>query len=391
MSSPTPIRRVTFDASDAVADPDRLAALERAILCDTDPEPAFDRLTDLIVDLIDVPVALVSLVDRDRQFFKAQTGLPEPWATERQTPLSHSFCQYLVAADAPLVITDGRDDPVLASNRAIAELGVVAYAGFPIAGSGGRPIGSLCAIDSSPRDWDDAELSVLRRLAEVVSDLVQIRTAAMVADERRRSLARMVESQEQERSRIAAELHDDSLQSLSALSIRLQLLAREAGDHAAAIEAVAEDVKGTAHRIRRFVSGLRPDAIEHDTLANVLHAHLIDRAADHPEIDLRIAGGVRTEPDAPVRIALFRIAQQAVDNAIAHAHPSTIAVELDSALGATRMSIRDDGIGFDPDEDAGDRSFGLRIMRERAEMLDGTFEIHSTIGSGSTVTATIPD
>lgn len=390
MAEHTPVRRVDFDAMPGVRDPARLASLERAVLCDTEPEPSFDRLTDLIVQLLRVPVALVSLVDHERQFFKAQRGLPEPWATTRQTPLSHSFCQYLVASDAPLVIEDSRQDPTLHANGAVADLGVVAYAGFPIRGADQHAIGSLCAIDSRPRRWSDDELTMLAHLAEVTSDLVQVRTTAMVAEDRRDRIAQLVESQEQERSRIAAELHDDSLQSLAALSIRLQLIERAGGDHAADVGEIAHALHETARRMRRFVSGLRPDAFEHDTLLNVLHAHLDDRTTDHPDVTLEATGELSDEPAEPVRITLFRIAQQAVDNALAHARPTVVRVDVSSADSRTTLRITDDGIGFDPTESPSDRSFGLRIMRERAELHDGELLIESAPGAGTTIAATIP-
>ena len=79
-----------------VLDPARLSALEETGLMDSPPEDAFDRLTRIATRILGVPVSLVSLVDDHRQFFKSACGLPEPWATERETPLSHSFCKVAV-------------------------------------------------------------------------------------------------------------------------------------------------------------------------------------------------------------------------------------------------------------------------------------------------------
>src|SRR6516162_9470764 len=78
---------------------ERLAALQRTELLDTLPELEFDRVTRLACRLLGTEVALLSLVDTDRQFFKSSCGLPEPWASIRQTPLSHSFCQHVVASE----------------------------------------------------------------------------------------------------------------------------------------------------------------------------------------------------------------------------------------------------------------------------------------------------
>ena len=110
----------------ALADVERLARLSETALLDTDAEEAFDRLTRLATRLLGAPTALVSLVTTERQFFKSCVGLGEPWASRRETPLSHSFCQYVVATREPLPITDAREEPLLRESRAIVDLHVMA-------------------------------------------------------------------------------------------------------------------------------------------------------------------------------------------------------------------------------------------------------------------------
>ena len=149
----------------ALRDEGRLAALRRTRLLDTPPEEVFDRLTRLVCRLLGVPAALVSLVEADRQFFKGALGLPEPWATLRETPLSHSFCQHVVATGAPLRVEDARHDPLVCDNLAVPELGVVAYLGMPLATADGQVLGSLCAIDTEPRAWTAEDAAALRDLA----------------------------------------------------------------------------------------------------------------------------------------------------------------------------------------------------------------------------------
>src|SRR6187402_3465086 len=121
----------------------RLAELQRTALLDTPSEEPFDRLTRLATRLCKTPVALVSLVDRDRQFFKSAIGLPEPWQTRRETPLTHSFCKHVVALHEPLVIPDTRKDPVYRDNPGVRDLKVVAYAGVPLT-LAGFDLGAFC-------------------------------------------------------------------------------------------------------------------------------------------------------------------------------------------------------------------------------------------------------
>ena len=145
-----------------IQDSERLATLQRTALLDTPPEEAFDRLTRLATTLLRVPVALVSLVDGDRQFFKSSVGLPEPLASLRQTPLTHSFCKFAVASREPLIVSDARLDPNFVQHPAVSELGLVAYAGIPLISSQGHALGAFCVVDGQPHDWTEEDIEVLR-------------------------------------------------------------------------------------------------------------------------------------------------------------------------------------------------------------------------------------
>jgi formate hydrogenlyase transcriptional activator len=153
----------------------RLDALRRTSLLDSPPEEAFDRLTRLATTVLRVPVALVSLVDGDRQFFKSDCGLPEPLASSRQTPLTHSFCQYAVGSREPLVVADARRDPRFGHTHAFSELGVIAYAGIPLIASDGHALGTFCVVDRRPHDWTEEEIGILRVLAASTMSEIELR------------------------------------------------------------------------------------------------------------------------------------------------------------------------------------------------------------------------
>ena len=171
-------RQALLDAAAAARDPERLGALQDTGLLDSDVDPAFDRLARLAAQVLNAPVALVSLVDADRQFFKSCLGLPEPWASRRETPLSHSFCQHAVARSEPLVVDDARLDDVLRDNLAIRDMGVIAYAGIPLIDGEGNALGTLCVIDSQPRHWTTHQIQLLSDLAaSVVTEITLARQA----------------------------------------------------------------------------------------------------------------------------------------------------------------------------------------------------------------------
>lgn len=159
-----------------VLSPARLAALRRLGLLDSPAEGAFDRLGALAAKVLKSPVALVTLVDDNRQFFKSCRGLPEPWASWRKTPLSHSFCRHVLATAKPLVVNDARIDPRFADNLAIRDLGVVAYLGIPLEMTTGEVLGSFCVIDHVPRIWTDDEIETLSTLTASVMTEIELRS-----------------------------------------------------------------------------------------------------------------------------------------------------------------------------------------------------------------------
>lgn len=176
-------------------------------LLDSPPEPAFDRVTGLVADLLEVPVALLSIIDDrgDRQFFKSLHGLPEPWATHRQTPLSHSFCKQVRETNTILRVDDARTDDRVADNPAVGEMNVLAYLGVPIQDQHGLTLGALCAISDMPRTWRGRDEGVLITLSHWIHDLIRIRSL-----ERQNEAAFELLTQEQTR-RILAERAVDAL------------------------------------------------------------------------------------------------------------------------------------------------------------------------------------
>jgi signal transduction histidine kinase len=157
---------------------ERLDELKATALLDSPIEENYDRFTRLASVMLKAPVSLVSLVDHDRQFFKSSVGLQEPWASYRQTPLSHSFCQHVVESATPLSVGDARIHPLLKSNLAVSDLGVVAYLGIPITTSKGHTLGSFCAIDTHVREWTLEEVSLLEDLTVLLVREIEFRLLA---------------------------------------------------------------------------------------------------------------------------------------------------------------------------------------------------------------------
>jgi predicted PurR-regulated permease PerM len=157
----------------------RLAALEDLQLLDTESEVIFDRITAKLARIFEVPIALLTLVGRDRQFFKSATGLPEDLAKARQTARDVSVCGHVVASNQVMVIEDLLRDRRFANNPFLKERGLRFYAGVPVRASNGQPIGSLCILDTRPRQLTAREKRLLEEYANEVTEEVGRRSAVI--------------------------------------------------------------------------------------------------------------------------------------------------------------------------------------------------------------------
>lgn len=128
----------------------------------------FDRLTRLVSALLDVPIAMINLVDEEQLLFASWVCPTELTLDERGTPLPHSICQHAVLSRMPLVIEDARAHPVVKDLPATRDLRVAGYLGVPLLSASGNAKGTLCAIDSEPRTWDKPEIATLEALAATV-------------------------------------------------------------------------------------------------------------------------------------------------------------------------------------------------------------------------------
>lgn len=154
---------------------ERLDALRRYAILDTPPDPAFDRITRLAAKLLHVPIALISLVAEDRQWFKSTVGLDI-----RETPRAVAFCSHAILHDQPLVVRDTLQDPRFAENPLVTGTdGFRSYAGAPLKSKDGYNLGTLSVLDRTPREFTAEELDLLIGLAAMVVDELELRLALM--------------------------------------------------------------------------------------------------------------------------------------------------------------------------------------------------------------------
>ena len=153
----------------------RLAQLEALHILDTPNERIFDRMTARLARVFQVPIALISFIDRERQWFKAQFGLPDELA-QVGTSRDLSVCGHMVAANEMLVVEDIAHDRRFANNPVLKERGVRFYAGVPLR-AGDQPVGSLCLLDVRPRKFSQEDRRVLQLMADEVMEELSQRVA----------------------------------------------------------------------------------------------------------------------------------------------------------------------------------------------------------------------
>jgi two-component system sensor histidine kinase UhpB len=234
--------------------------------------------------------------------------------------------------------------------------------------------------------WVDDER--FARLAETFNQMLT--TMARATEQLHRLSQRILEAQEDERQRVARELHDESAQSLTSMLVRLRMLERsdDPGEARQHVQALREQTARALEEIRRIALELRPKILEDLGLGEALAWRTDEmNASGALRTTLEIVGMDRRLPK-DLELALYRVAQEALTNVARHADARTARLRLEQNAGAVRLTVEDDGAGFDVHAPVAHPSgLGLSGMRERMALVGGTLTIGSAPGRGTRVIA----
>ena len=301
----------------------------------------------------------------------------------------------------PVVVDDVSKDLQVSRRLAVAEEGLKAFVCVPLM-SKEKVVGVLNIASREPRAFSQQEVQLLTAIGHelgIVVENAQLYQELQLKEQMRAELLRQVISaQEDERRRVARELHDVTSQALATLAVRLEALYTVPGYNRKDVEVQLEGIKSllttTSKDVHRLVHDLRPSLLDDLGLAAALRscAHsVLDTAGVEVHID--VAGQERRlTPQA--EIALFRIAQEAITNVSRHARAESAYISLEFKEKSVFLQVEDDGIGFDLSQIFGSAStgkgMGLLSMRERAELLRGTLTIDTRPGRGTKVAVDVP-
>jgi signal transduction histidine kinase len=366
--------------------------IARAVGGETDPEVVLELVAKRGRALVSARALLIELERGDELEVAAGAGEVPAGLIGRCLPLTDTVAAHAIRTKRVQRLDDELNRARF-DEHGLGQIGVDAHGGIvvPLIFRG-HSHGVLLAVD---RLEDGPGFSAEdERLLEsfATSAATAVATAQSVAAERQRQ---RVAATEAERHRWARELHDDTLQSLSALRFGLSAARRserEGGLDQAVVQAI-EQIEESIANLRALITDLRPAALDELGVQAAIEA-LAERNVRHGlevDVSVELADGQGSEPQrlsGELESALYRLTQEALTNAAKHGKASRAVVEIRERSGEVRLLVRDNGGGFDPA--AKGEGFGLLGMHERVALLGGELEVESSLGGGTTIRAQMP-
>ncbi len=381
----------------------RLTAINQVIQAADRDREIHDVLYSIlgtVLDVLNLEMGWVYLRDPDRNLYHLASWrnvppeLGEQLLHDLAQPLCH--CQQLLLEGALSTSVTSCPCARLAAHCPPGKQ--AAHFTLPII-TGEQHLGvvNLLCPEAQTLSADDLDLlsAISVQISEVVANTWLRLKLAEKEKARQYLLESLVEAQEEERGRLARELHDGAGQMLTTLLVRLKMLEGQAGspDAQQGFAATLDMVSATIEQVRDLSYGLRPAALEEFGLAVALRTLVAETLEDAGiATRCRVELGKMVLPHS-IEVSLYRIAQEAVTNVIRHAQAAAVAVAFTACNGGVSLQISDDGIGFLPHQPAapgGKRHLGLISMAERAQMVGGTLQVKSAPGQGTTLQIFVP-
>jgi len=365
----------------------RMAALDRYDVLDTPPEESFDRITRLVAEWLDVPIALVTLIDDKRQWFKACLGVDF-----LETDLEQSFCVHNMDEDVLMVVEDATADPWFADNPLVTgEPGIRFYAGAPLVSPDGYVLGSLCAIDTRPRVAADMKLEVLRDLASLVVDELELRVKNEALKERNRQVRTLTrqlqQADESDRSQLSHLLQEEVQQVLQAARMKLENASRHdsiAADARDRLADVSTNLDDAIDIIQTLLARFAPP-VGNQPLRDSLQWLALKMRDDHGLSVSILGSGGHPIRDEQTKTVVYRLVRELLLHVVKNPNAEEAHVHIVESAGCLRITVDGDEGGFGALVDDEDGPTMLQQVRSRMEELGGRVQVRSHAGAGTCV------
>lgn len=370
-----------------------LARIIETVTTGLDLEEVAQGVASIITEATATDVCFVHLLDADRRRL-VLAGATPPFnrhVGEITLEIGTGIAGWVAAHQKPVVVLDKFHDDRYAYLPQLRGEDFASLVSVPMMGGPGRLVGVLNVHAREPRDFLDADVATLQAIANIVAPVVDNarlhRRLAQREQAREQFAEQLINAQEQERRRLAGEIHDGISQRIVGLSYHLTAAAESLGDDpdfaAEQISAARRLAAAALEETRTAIAGLRPTVLDDLGLA----AGLESLARSLPGVEVEVAVSDVGLVDH-VETALYRISQEALQNIHKHAGAANVRIRLERRQGKVVLEVTDDGAGFDMEAPAApsDRvSYGLTGMHERADLIDANLVVTSTPGQGTTI------
>ncbi|HEY2764491.1 MAG TPA: GAF domain-containing sensor histidine kinase [Pseudonocardiaceae bacterium] len=385
--------------ADADSDTQLLSRVIELLSTGLDLDGVVQRVADLITETTSTDVCFVHLLDEPGGRLRLRGATPpfDRFARQIEIPVGEGVSGWVAAHCEPAMITDNkRADPRYLYIPELRGEDFTSMASVPIVTRSGDLVGVLNVHTRDRREFTGADVDLLRTVAGLMAGVIENASLHSRLAEREEAMERFAEQivllQETERRRLAGEIHDGISQRIVSLSFHLSAAADALVlDPGAAGEQIAraQELAGAAlDETRNAIAGLRPPVLDDLGLAASLES--LARSTQLPHVQVDTVAGYLPEH---VETAVYRIAQEALQNVMKHASAQHVHLRLSVTSEAVVLEVSDDGAGFDPaaaSERAGPGGYGLPGMQQRAELLGGQLTAESSPGWGAMVRLRVP-
>ncbi len=379
-----------------------VAELGRMALIGVGPQELMERAVELVASTLKADrVRVLELMQNGKDLLlRAGIGWHAGLIGAATVSVENTQVGYLFQSNEPLIIEDFRTDDRFRVSQLLQDHPVRSGIRAVIRGES-APFGELAAYTRRHRHFTDEDTVFMRAVANVLAEAFirlkaehgreeTLRRLREVDEARQRLLQRLNDVVEEERKRIANDIHDDSLQVLAGLAMRLQLMALRSEDTELrnSLREVNAALSGAGKRLRKLIFDLRPDTLELG-LGPALR-FFFDQTATDADPELSIADELSSDLPLQVLTLVYRACQEALHNVRKHANAAHVNISLSESEAGISVRIHDDGVGFDTTRSGSPGHIGLIAMKERIQLAGGRTTVASEPGRGTTVEFWLP-